>query len=273
MSFTPFDDTQTVTRGPSPTTDGYSTSEWDYFRQGVEITNDKFRFLSTQPKIWSGNTNGETSVVTYGQTQGNIEEDAIGLGSKFLDLPRFDPIAFLQMGEEYPYPIVFNDGPRHWEEASVEPLIIPFKKHTNEGPFYAHDVRGELEDGNSFDSYIVKSSSRVSQFVEIDQPTSDKFFLDQGGDLFGNIQRVGYVANDERLITPFDDLQRYSPESKLQTTNSSFLTIAKNGIILGNENALPYGNRSQSAGYTVYGLNTSQYGIDSIAFSGWSRGS
>lgn len=273
MSFTPFDDAQTVIYFPSPTRDGMDTSGWDLYREGVEITSDKFRFLGTQPKIWSGTTDGQIEIVTYGQSEGNIEDDPIGLGAKYKDLPRFDPVTFIILGPNYPMPLVFNDGPIQQNEAAIEPLTIPFKLKTNEGPFYAHAPRAELCEGNEFDSYVTKSSNRFEQFYEIPIPGNIKFFLDQGGSRFGTVNLDQFIADTERIIVPFDDAQTLSPENKLTTLNSFIKIFEHNGERLGEENFIPYGKKSANAGFNNYGLNAGQYGTDSLAYIGFARGS
>lgn len=271
MPFTPFDDQRYPVRAPRPTRNGYDTSAWDQYRQGVEIINDRFRFLGTQPKMWSGNTDGSVSIVTYGQMQGAIQENPLGLESKFLDLPKFNPVAYISQGAAYPIPIQFNEGPLQQNEAVIEPLAIPFRKHSNEGPFYAHAARGELEDGNNFDSYIYRSSNQIEQFIELAPPKDPKFFLDEGGDYFGNVRRDSYVADIERRFAPFDDSLTYAIDKKLQNTNSTIAELAAKGAQT-SDSFLPYGKKSAAAGWSYYGLNAGQYGTDSIAFGGWARG-
>lgn len=272
MPFTPFDDQRYPARPPRPTRDGYNTSAWDQYRQGVEIINDRFRFLGTQPKIWSGNTDGAVSVTTYGQACGAIEGNSLGLKSKFLDLPNFNPVAYISQGTTYPVPIQFNEGLFQQDEAVIEPLAIPFRQQSNEGPFYAHAVRGEIEDGNNFDSYIYRSSNQIEQFVEISFPKDPRFFLEEGGDYFGNVRRDPYVADIERRFTPFDDILPYTIDKKLQTVNPTILGLATKGAQT-SAGLLPYGKKAAAAGWSYYGLNAGQYGTDSIAFGGWSRGS
>jgi len=272
MQFTPFDDTQTRTRSPQPTENGYDTSGWDLYRQGVELSTDKMRFMGSQPKIWAGNTSGYTDVATYGQNPGAIDGNALGLESKFEDIPRFDPVSFLTMGTSYPLPIIFNDGPSEETEATIEPLAIPFKKPTNEGPYYAHAVRGSFENGIA-EGHIVKSTNRYEQFVDIRPSLDTRFFLDEGSRYFGNLPLDPYIADVGQTPIPFDDTLPYLADNKLTTTNSVFHQMIRNGIDTGEEDLLPYGKKSAAAGFSCYGLNAGQYGTDSVAFMGWSLGS
>lgn len=252
MSFTPFDDTQSKPRQPQPTNSGYDTTSWDVFRQGVEISTNKFRFLGTQPKLWSGNIDGSSDFVTYGQAPSTIDANSIGLESKFNDASNFDPISFVSMGSAYPLPIVFNDGPAQELEAILEPLTIPFRRNTNEGTYHAHAIRGELEDGNNFDSFIALSTNRIEQFSEYSVPINTSFFLDEGPGYFGNISRNPYASGIEKILTAYDDTKCDSAR------DSGILSLNK---------------KSMSAGYTYYGLNAGQVGTDSIAFGGWGLGS
>lgn len=272
MRFSPFDDTQTHVRPPSPTENGYDTSGWDLYRQGIELSRDRFRFMGSQPKMWSGETTGFSTVVTYGQDPGTIEGNGVGLESKFEDIPEFNPVAFISLGVSYPLPIVFNNGPSEELEATIEPLTIPFKKPSNEGTYCAHTIRGSYEDG-SFGGHIIKSTNPIEQFIDLTNLTSTRFFLDEGGDSFGNVPRDPFVADVGMVPVPFDDTLLFSPENKLRTTNSVFHEIAREGFETGEVDLIPYGKKSASAGFSYYGLNAGQYGTDSITFAGWSLGS
>jgi hypothetical protein len=272
MYFSPFDDSQTRTRPPSPTESGYDTSGVDIYRQGVEITTNRFRFLGSQPKLWSGETSGYVEVVTYGQNPGAIEGNVLGLESKFEDMPEFNPVAYLSLGVSYPLPIVFNDGPSEETEATIEPLAIPFKKPSNEGPHYAHAIRGSYEDGNS-EGWVVKSTNVIEQFVDLRPGVDSRFFLDEGADSFGNIPREPFVADVGYVPVPFDDTATYSPDNKLTTSDTAIRDFVRDGSQMGEIDFLPYGKKSAPAGFSCYGMNAGQYGTDSVAFAGWGLGS
>lgn len=271
MKYTPFDDSQSFTRPPQPTESGYDTSGWDPYRQGVEISSNKFRFLGTQPKVWSGETSGFVDLVTYGQEPGSIDGNALGLESKFEDLPRFDPVSYISMGVAYPLPITFNEGASQENEASIEPLTIPFKKPSNEGRYHAHDVRGDLEDGN-LEGLTVRSANVITQFIDLKPASSTRFFLDEGAGIWGSLPREAYIADVEVTPTPFDDTVLDTVDRALQTDNETIANFSHEGALKGNS-FLPYATKSATAGYSYYGLNAGRYGTDSIAFGGWSLGS
>jgi hypothetical protein len=98
-------------------------------------------------------------------------------------------------------------------------------------------------------------------------------FLDQGADYFGNIPRDPYVADVGFVSVPFDDAVSYSPDNKLQTNNSIFHEVIQKGSEMEEVDFLPYGKKSSAAGFSCYGLNSGQYGTDSIVFAGWVLGS
>lgn len=271
MTFTPFDDTQQRVREPELTKAGYDTSVWDAYRQGVEITTDRLRFISTQPKLWAGRTDGVIELVTYGQSLSSIDGNATGLESKFKDLPIFNPVAFITQGDSYPYPLIFNEGATQQEEAILEPLTIPFRRPTNEGPYYAHSVRASMEDGNDFDSFITKGSSRIQQFIDIQAPLAIRPFLDQGGDLIGNVKTDAYISSVERIAAPFDDTQSQHLSNKVPDSNPEIKNILLSNIVEDEESLIPFGQKSATAGYSYTITTNSRYGTDSIAFGGWAR--
>jgi hypothetical protein len=272
MNFTPYDDTQTQVREPDPTRNGYDTSGWDIYRQGVEVSTNKFRFMGSQPKFWSGDTRGFSSLVTYGQTPGVIDSNTLGLESKYEDLPKFNPTAYITLGVAYPMPILFNDGPSEKFEGSIEPLSIPFKKDSNEGPFYVHSMRAEIESGNVH-GVVVRSAEVTEQFVDLVPSESTVFFLDEGADYFGNVPRDPFVADNLAALQPFDDTLPDSLGNNLQSTDPVLRMIARGNDSQDNDNLLPYGKKSTAAGASYYGPNAASYGTDSIAFAGWSLGS
>lgn len=132
--FTPFNDSPQVVYIPTNTgTGGIATLEIDPFRQGVEIQTNSRKFFGIQPKLWSGNDGHYTTLNIIGQARSFTEFTNTPL---WTELPIFDPVAYLSLASSYPLPIIFNDGPQQQEETTMEPISIPFKKHTNEGPFF-----------------------------------------------------------------------------------------------------------------------------------------
>ena len=271
--FTPFDDSQQVIYIPTDAdTGGTDTSGIDAYRQGVEIKTNKQRFFSTQPKIWSGDFDHVVDLHVLGQARSFVEFDNSPL---FQDLPEFDPVSFIVLGLDYPLPIVFNDGPQEEEETIIMPLTIPYRKNSNEGPFYAHRVAGQLEDGNNFDT-IFGNSNRTTQFKDYLNPLQQRYFLDEGEAIWGSVSNGivtdGYTFGQERLIRAFDDNQANALPRTTNATSDLLAVLNTLDYNLG-QDMRPLGTRSANANTFVYGRDSAIYGTDSITFLGTTRGS
>lgn len=273
--FTPFDDSRQIVYFSTNTdTGGSDTSEIDAYRQGVEIRTNRHRFYSTQPKIWAGDINHHINVTTIGQARSFTEYKNSLL---YQDLPEFDPVAYIVLGLNYPLPIIFNEGPQQEEETSLEPITIPFRKKTTEGPYYAHRVAGSVEDGNNLDT-IFKNTNRTSQFFDYDDPLEQSLFLDEGQNFFGDgtlenkIIIDGYSYARERLLRPFDDTAMSSIAKSTKASSDLLAILLKMNINL-NQDLRPYKTRSAGANTFVYGRDSAIYGTDSIAYLGLTRGS
>lgn len=256
---------------------GYSTSQIDPFRQGVELTSPHQLYRGNQPKLWSGNLSHAIRLVTYGQARSWTEYE----NTKIFDdqVTSFDHEAYVESPETYPMPIYLNDGPQTEEEAIVEPLTIPFRKSPQEGSRPARSPKGSLEDGNGFDSPI-GATNRILQFVEYAAPLTQRYFLDAGqeyigsGSLGNGIRVEGYVAYNERLGAPFNDTCDEQIVTQIDTSDTIFVAALKAlRIELDEDIRENYTQKSSTAGTSVYGPDQSRYGTDSIAFAGRLRGS
>lgn len=259
------------------------TTAFDQFRQGVELTNAKYLYQTTQPKLWAGNLSHATNVTIYGQARtwtqytNKLAHDDI--------LVRFDVTRYITDPDHYPTPYYFNDGPQTNDEAIIEPLTIPYRKTPEDGAFPPHSVKASLEDGNTFDTFP-KSANRVSQFVEYAAPITPRFFLDAGQEYIGSgiladkIVREGWVPLILRQGAPFNDTK---DESIVGQLNADFTSTGNSAVFIKALNALKieldedireeYTQKSAPAGYSVYGPGQARYGTDSLTFVGLLRGS
>jgi hypothetical protein len=219
LEFEPFNEAESsaqqriaYTALSSSLTGAMDTREIDAFRQGVEISTEAHRFKGFGAKIWSGNIKGYTIIRTLGQALSFTEYKN---DKRFNDLLiKFDPVAFIELGEEYPYPLVFNEGPQQNKETSIQPFTIPFRngRDTNEAQETSHDVRGSLEDGNQSVLKLHGFTNRIQQFVPFYNSNQEYSpFLDEGETSFGqtvsgSITMSGYVNGNEVNIVPFDDI-------------------------------------------------------------------
>jgi hypothetical protein len=283
--FFPFDDSRSsiVKRAAeaSQTTSNErtNTTEIDQYRQGVEITSETYRHKGAGPKIWSGNILGYTLVRTLGQAVSFTEFENSKLWEEF---PKFNPVSYLILGENYPSPIEFNEGPQQNKEANMQPLTIPFRDGLQTNEFeYAHAIRGNLEDGNPDFRFLNGSNSRISQFIDMNESNDYSAFLDggvqyYGSTLQGSIVIPGYLSDGVGgIITPYDDCGNENIINKLNIQDTNFLSVIRSScsIDLDDDIRGEFGYKSSTAGYDVYGPNQSQYGTDSLAFLGQYRGS
>lgn len=282
--FTPFNDAyqmqavEVMTSVYDNTTDGMDTTAEDPFRQGVEILTNRQRFVGMLPKIWSGNICGFTKINTLGQFENFVEYSGV---RSFNDTQiKFDPIAFINDSVNYPYPLIFNDGPQEKFEVGLEPLTILFRKNTNEIIAQtAHSVKGYFET----DGYL------AIQFEQYYYPQTEDhltFFLDLGDRYVGDSSNLdeklaipGYVNIQEAVIKPFDDSAVNNANNplikQLRTTNPTLINLLMSSSMdlnLNNDIRDEFNTRSKSAGYDVYGPTSKIYGTDSIAYIGLTRG-
>jgi hypothetical protein len=196
----------------------------------------------------------------------------------------FDPVQYINSGKNYPFPIYFNNGPMQEEEAIIEPFTIPYRKDYIWGANPPRGVHAELEDGNNF-ADPKKGSSFIKQFIDYNPPLDPYYFLDDGQQYFGTSVTSSVIINGYspiliRNIDPFNDTN----DEKIVAQISSSLddTIANMDFIaqlkllhieLDDDIRETYTQKSATAGYSVHGPQQSLYGTDSIAFTGWLRGS
>lgn len=260
------------------TSRGYDTSLIDRFRQGVEIRTSRHVYESVQGKIWAGNLNHFVLVRTIGQARSFTEFENTPI---FDDNTRkFDPVLYIEAqlyDVQYPYPIIFNNGPQQEEEASIEPLTIQFRKANNEGRYPARSVKASLEDGNNFDSEEL-ASSRVQQFIDFTPPNEARFFLDEGQQYIGtdvtsSIIIEGFTPFIQREIIPYDETRDERIVNRIQTADPAFISVLKAlNFDLDGDIREEFDKKSATAGNDVYGPDAALAGTDSIAFVGRIRG-
>lgn len=275
--FFPFQDTdaprvQKAVQNFVSATQGYDTTVFDVYRQGVSIRTSKHLYSTTQPKIWAGNLNHAVRIVTIGQARDFTEFEN---SPKFEELPEFNPQWYIE-DQTYPFPIVFNNGPQQEEEAIIEPFSIPFRKADSFGNFVPRTPKANLEDGNNFENYD-GGSTRVQQFIEYNQPRTPRFFLDEGVEYFGPVTNAvmieGYVAFIQRDADPFDDTRDERIVEQISTSDATFISRLKElDFDLSEDIRGTFDKKSATAGGDVYGPDSARYGTDSIAYRGLIRG-
>ena len=268
----PFDDSYQISYVPTDSNTGGSETELiDRFRQGSELKTNRQRFMGMQPKIWSGDLDHVVNVTTVGQARSYTEFENSKL---FEDLPIYNAVSYIVLGPNYPLPIVFNEGPQQEEEAYMEPLTIPYRKNSPEGPFFVKRIAGSVEDGNNLDS-IQKHTNKVTQFIELDAPLQARPFLDEGTFYWGTPQEGividGYISQDQRVLQPFDDTSTDDVVQNIPNISDDMFEVLLRMNVNLNGDIRPSRTKGSPAGTDVYGPYSSS-GIDSIAFSGMARG-
>lgn len=213
--FTPFQDSDTprvesAVQNFVSATQGYDTTVFNQYRQGVSMRIARHVYETTQPKIWAGNLKHAVRVVTIGQARDFTEFENT---PEFEELPEFNPVWYIE-DETYPFPIIFNNGPQQEEEAIIEPFTIPFRKANPFGNFVPRTPRGSLEDGNNFDNYD-GGTTRVEQFIEYNSPVTPRFFLDEGAEY------VGTIIEPALLTNAFDPIANYPLTEQSFVSSSS----------------------------------------------------
>ena len=175
------------------------TSSFDPYRQGVELTLDKF-YQQGMVKIHSGYAERQHRLP---QTEVGIDEGLIDPWNPYKDIDYFDPIAWIKAQEgvksisqitpKFVWPIITSDSDGDTTfsvNGIIEPLVIRDQVGFSgtEFPVYFHTVRGCLQSGNS------DGTDASDQVVSVDQfPLSSFTFL-------GNEVARSYCQ------TPFVDL-------------------------------------------------------------------
>lgn len=256
---------------------GSNTKNIDSYRQGIELTQQKYRFLGVGPKIWAGNIKGCTEVRTLGQA---LQYTEAMNDKKYLDKQNFNPVEYVQ-NANYPYPIYLNEGPSNAKATRIQPLtIIGFLgDQDNDDP--ARKVCGNVEDGNMVNDELCGGNNRIEQFYNFESKTVVPF-LEEGESYFGDaaggkIFIEGYLndTSEAEGIAPYVEDGNKFLTDKLSTNDNTILTVLKNSSSLNLDEDIRrnYNVKSAPAGGDVYGPDQSQYGTDSIAYSGYFRGS
>lgn len=284
-SIEPFDDSQQVIKYlPRTTTNpAIDTRAFDGYRFGVELRNFGDIYNATQPKIWGGEFDQTGSVVheqditTYGQA---VTFTSFFDSHLFIDNPKFNPVAYVALGNSYPLPIMFNDGPQAQQEAIIEPFTIPQRFNDVESLDVARTVRATVEDGNELDGRN-KGTSIVEQFIELSSSMVVRPWLDEGELRYGSatypssaIIMPGYLSKAQKQLQPFIDQTNDYYNSYITALTNTTMSGAMMQLEFNSNNDIrPLNKKSAAAGHDVYGPSQARLGTDSIAFVGRIRGS
>lgn len=250
----------------------------DVFRQGVELTQQKYRFLSAAPKIWSGNIKHWVEPNLVGQEVDFTHFDS-ETEYKEKEATKWDPVAHLL--DEPNSTKLFNEGLQQQFRSSIDPFFIYGKKNSIEEA--KNPITGIKSENATKVEQQVRQNSENIPFLENTRPRFD----DQGA---GELAVVGissfkttktnfWVDKTVPIDTPFHDEIDTKTESNpliKQLTNPSAdlisALISNSNLDLDEMLEGDFEYRSATAGFVFSDKNTPRYGTDSIAFGGLVRG-
>lgn len=207
MSFSPFDESPLAIRR-STTSGSMNTSAVDAFRQGVELTQDKFYQLGPV-KIHSG----EPQHMLRQNNVGEPTESLFPNQTNFLEIDVFDLLTFMQRDVSQTFLSTFiafrASATVDWSimDGIIEPLSVrPMVTFTSiYSPIEPHQVRGNVEGGNY--SIIIHSDkiAPIQRFDEI-RVGSDPL-IDTVDAINGVPVNIPFFPAYNRTIKPFNDAQ------------------------------------------------------------------
>jgi len=209
MSFAPFSEGPLGPKIHLTKSGSINTKFIDPFRQGIELTEDKFHCLGLV-KIHAGYPRH-----TLPQTQFGEQSDEIIEQKLFVDVDYFNPLTYIEgksgtKKSGLTYPIVFQHSilkAANVLDGIVEPFAIRHVAMFSsiDAPFEAHSVKGNLESGN-YNSYI--NSDRVVDVQKNSDVTRGIHLFEDNIDNFnGSPINLGYFPNTSKVISPYEDEQ------------------------------------------------------------------
>ncbi len=255
-----------LTKTTSIYTSSIDTSAIDAYRQGVEITHQKY-FDAGTVKISAGEPAHVLRKNRFG------EDNVWDIDPRYADKDYFDPVMFLTaqatssplLSSILTFPIITSDATQINNinfDGVIEPLTIRSVASffSTDVPFESHGTRGELMAGN------VDSLLSSDQVVTVDyfSMRQSKPFLDMI-ELFGTLSTTGFFINNALPQDPFVD-KRYIENVVHSASIGSDMLQAQSLMTGSTDNYIPFNKRSATSGWTFDGV--SGVGTDSITFGG-----
>jgi len=284
-----------------------NTSEIDSFRQGVEITQEKYAIGTV--KISAGTPGHIVRPVSIGIN----DLDLISTDS-YIEIDYFNPVRYLKAQEPgssllnaITFPIITSDNNQaenYILNGIIEPLTIRpvISFFSIESPFESHAVRGTFMGGNSdirkFSSdqiltvdytpqrltpprpVMIMSGSNVANSGDYIQQYSylnNRWFLDASEHLLSGsnvssdsdvpLLGTGYVNPDVNKIDSFDDLKVYLEDIGITSATHGDDMVEAVKAMLGSTGNYVPPGKKSSTAGFVYD-NISSVGTDSLAFGG-----
>ncbi len=263
----PIDERKPRNDGSFVNTSSIDTSGFDAYRQGVELTQQKF-FDAGIAKIHAGEPGHALRRNRFGMDRNFRAEP------NFEEMDYFNPETYLRSQDHFSdlnyniitFPIITSDNDQ-LENYIFDGVIEPFTIRSRvsffsiDVPFEAHETKGALIGGNS-DSTLASDQVLTVDYFE---PENEQIeYLDMVDMIDGRYPLNGYFRNAKSLRRPFTDerLVRNVLLSSLHTDLNSAMSLMTGST----DNYIISKKRSASAGWD-YDCTTA-VGTDSIAFGG-----
>lgn len=229
----------------------------DYWRQGVELTQDKHFYQGMIAKIWSGEKNHQLKQQSFGELQDQLFPEQ----TNFQEVSVYSPVSFISRPQPTIERIIVGSVPQYDTnvyDGIIEPLAVRRAPQFSSAgtPVEAHAFCGNLESGN-FNKF--SNADNVSQKTQINQEhLGESAFKDRT-----DISTGSLVPVYTRKVSPFSDVQLLNG-MQIPPTASNVLINALQNMSPATDGYVPNGYRVSSAGFTFQ--NTYGLGADSIAY-------
>lgn len=264
---------------------GMDTSEFNKFRQGVSVRDfcdfgcKLTPYISSKgiPARANQRFDHEIEKLNFGQPK-LFEDLGPKASAKFLPFEDIndlnDPVAYLNAPGTAMYPEILLSP--NWLDPGamdgiIEPLAIRHKMSNtlNEGPFAAHDVRGNLEP--LVGSPLTARSVMIEASVEFEPRSKNSPYYDSQDVGPGSVGKPGFDYPEDVPVEPFIDKESYRSGIMQSDFSQTFTDSLGCGIYV---KMAPTGTQINGGSYSsMKGVTGAQLvlGIDSIAFGGLKR--
>jgi hypothetical protein len=241
---------------PAVVNSGSNTSAIDGWRQGVELTRQKYYDAGTA-KIWSGEPGHALYTGEFGSN------DIIRKTTTFADIGKFRTISLVLDSADTVFPILIGDNTSPegaGSDGAIEPLTIRsvVSFYSTFAPFEPHAMRAAFMGGNEDQT---KASDRVLSIDEFRPTCGNIPYLDMVDMFEGRIPMNGFFSSDTTKMSPFVD-SRYP----LSSSRDSDMLNALSALGGSTDNYVTSIEVSSTNGWTYD--NVAGVGADSVAFGG-----
>jgi hypothetical protein len=276
-SVPPFNDTKTVlvhwTDVRISYATGTDTSNYDQFRQGVELTMPQYYYEGTV-KIHSGEEMHQIKQCTFGQSKIRVSPYP-----RFEEVDNWNPVTYVKFDHvidpdtllrvyRNTFPAIVGDIDRYEflnGDGALEPFALREKSnnYSIDIPFFAHDCKASFEEGNP--NYLLACDRIVNKYTPVDELSLTNYFDSTDTAVGGGIIE-GYVSPEISFAGPVRD-NKQGTTIKLSANMSGDMIDAMRDMFPPDD---AYCSSDQIIMTSGFVHDFSRFGTDSIAFGGLS---